>query len=70
MLVGTLHGSHHHQCINVHMNYCKLLWTKASAKCPKCKCNSKKLTVEKDSPAPHSHNLPTRQKTEDKLKLL
>ena len=31
----TLHGSHcHHIC----MNYYKSLWTKASAKCPKCKC--------------------------------
>ena len=29
MLVGTMHGSLCHQC----MNYCKLLWTKASAKC-------------------------------------
>ena len=33
VLVGTLHGSHLHQC----MNYCQLLWTKASAKCPKRK---------------------------------
>ena len=34
VLVTTLHGSHHHQCMNVCMNYCKLLWTKASDKCP------------------------------------
>ena len=26
-----------HQFMNVCMNYCKLLWTTASAKCPKCK---------------------------------
>ena len=26
-MVGSLHGSHHHQC----MNYCKSLWTKHSA---------------------------------------
>ena len=25
--VGTLHGSHRHQCMNVCMNYCKSLWT-------------------------------------------
>ena len=31
--VATMHCSHHHQC----MNNCKLLWTKASAKYPKCK---------------------------------
>ena len=30
-LVGTLHGSHHHQC----MNDCKSLWTEASGTCPK-----------------------------------
>ena len=33
-----LHGSHRHQCMNVCINYCKSLWTKASAKCPTCKC--------------------------------
>ena len=38
VLVCSLHGSYHHQCMNVRMNYCKLLWTKASAKCPQCKC--------------------------------
>ena len=32
MLVSTFHGSHRHQCMNV--------WTKASAKCPKCKCHA------------------------------
>ena len=32
--VCTLHGDHRHQCKNVCMNYCKLLWTKASAKWP------------------------------------
>ena len=31
--------SHHHQCRNVCMNYCKMLWTKASTECPKCKCH-------------------------------
>ena len=31
VLVITLHGSHHHQCMNVCMNYWKTLWTKASA---------------------------------------
>ena len=25
VLVGTLHGSHRHQCMNLYMNYCKLL---------------------------------------------
>ena len=39
VLVGTLHGSHGHQC----MNYCQSLWTKASAKCPKCKCLNVKV---------------------------
>ena len=34
VLVCTLHGSHPHQCMNPCMNYCKSLWTKASAKCP------------------------------------
>ena len=38
VLVCSLHGSYHHQCMNVRMNYCKSLWTKASAKCPQCKC--------------------------------
>ena len=33
VLVGTLHGNHRHQCMNVCMNYCKSLLTKASAKC-------------------------------------
>ena len=28
-----LHGSHHHQCMNLWMNYWKSLWTKASDKC-------------------------------------
>ena len=27
--------------MNVCMNNCKPLWTKASAKCPECKCNKK-----------------------------
>ena len=31
VLVGTLRGSHHHQCMNVYM---KLLWTEVSDKCP------------------------------------
>ena len=35
VLVCTLHGSHHHQCMNICMIYCKLFWTKVSAKCPK-----------------------------------
>ena len=39
VLVGSLHGSRHHQCVNVCMNYCKSLWTKASDKCSKCICN-------------------------------
>ena len=38
MLVGTLHGIHRHQCINVWINYCESLWTEASPKCPQCKC--------------------------------
>ena len=29
VLVGTLHDSHHHQCVN----YCESLWTKVLAKC-------------------------------------
>ena len=33
--VSTLHGHHHYQCMNVCMNYCQSLLTKASAKCPK-----------------------------------
>ena len=33
VLVSTLHGGHHHQCMDVCMNYCKCLWTKASDKC-------------------------------------
>ena len=37
VLVGTLHCSHHHQCINLCMNYFKSRWTKVSAKCHKCK---------------------------------
>ena len=37
MLVGTLNGSHHQQCMNVCMNYCKSLWTKAFAECRKFK---------------------------------
>ena len=37
VLVGTLHCSHHHQCISVCMNYFKSRWTKVSAKCHKCK---------------------------------
>ena len=37
LLVGTLHGRHHHQCMNVCMNYCKSLYTKASDKYLKCK---------------------------------
>ena len=40
LMFCTLHGSHCHQCMNVFMNYCKSLWTKVSAKCPKCKCFS------------------------------
>ena len=32
VLIGTLHGSHCHQCMNVCMNYCK----STKAKCPKC----------------------------------
>ena len=36
VLVGTLHGSHHHQCMNVCVNYYTLRWTKASVKCCKC----------------------------------
>ena len=43
VLVGTLHGINHHQCMNVCMNYCKLLWTKASAKCPKMWMMAKQL---------------------------
>ena len=35
LLVGTLHGSHRHQSLNACMNYCKLIWTKVSANCPK-----------------------------------
>ena len=33
VLISTLHGSHHHQCVNVCMIFCDLLWTQASAKC-------------------------------------
>ena len=33
VLVGILHGSHRHQCLNVCMNYCKSLWTNVSAEC-------------------------------------
>ena len=40
VLVGTLHGSHRHQCMNVCMNYCKSLWTEESDEWPKCKCFS------------------------------
>ena len=29
----------HYQCMNVSMNYCMVFWTKAPAKCPKCKCS-------------------------------
>ena len=36
VLVGTLHGSHHHQCMNVCVNYYTLRWTKACVKCCKC----------------------------------
>ena len=32
VLVGILHGNNHQQCMNVCVNYCKLLWTKASDK--------------------------------------
>ena len=32
VLIGTLHGGYHYQC----MNYSRLLWTKASAKYCKC----------------------------------
>ena len=39
MLVGTLHGSHRHQCIN----YCESLWTQASAKC-ECKSDADRQT--------------------------
>ena len=35
VLVSTLHGSHHHNCMNGCMNNCKLLWTEASGECPK-----------------------------------
>ena len=35
VLVGTLHGSHRHQCM-------KSIWAKTTAKCRKCKCNVKK----------------------------
>ena len=31
----VLYGSHRHQGMNVFLNYCKSLWTKASAKCTK-----------------------------------
>ena len=34
-------------CMNVCMNYCQSLWTKASAKCPKCKwCPCKHIRTE------------------------
>ena len=33
------YAGHRHQCMNVCMNYCKSLWTKASDKC-KCVCVS------------------------------
>ena len=39
VLVGTLHGSHCSHFMTVCMKFCKLLWTAAYAKCPKCKCN-------------------------------
>ena len=35
LMVGTMHGSHQHQSMNVCMNNCKLLSTKASVECPK-----------------------------------
>ena len=35
VLDGTLHGSHHHQCMNECINYYKLLWTQVSNKSPK-----------------------------------
>ena len=37
---GLHHGSHHHhhQRMNVCLNYCKSLWTKASAKCKMSCC--------------------------------
>ena len=38
-LVGTLHGSHHHQCMNVCVNYCKSLWTMHLLNALTCKCN-------------------------------
>ena len=38
VLVGTLYGSHIHQCMNVCMNNSKSLWTKAY---PKCKLSQK-----------------------------
>ena len=33
--LGTLHGSYRHHFMNLCVNYCKTLWTKASDKCPK-----------------------------------
>ena len=43
VLVGTLHDSQHHPSMNVFTNYCKSIWPKASAKCPKCKFKRKGL---------------------------
>ena len=37
---------HRHQCMNVCMNFCKWFWSKASAKCCKCKCS---LEAKKES---------------------
>ena len=39
VLVGTLHGSHHHQCMNICMNYnYNPFGQKRLLKRPKCKC--------------------------------
>ena len=37
-LAVALHGWLCRRCVNVCINWCKSLWIKASAKCPKCKC--------------------------------
>ena len=50
VLVGTLHGSHRHQCMNVCMNYCKSLWTKAfGLNSLKCKCMQRSTCVPWDT---------------------
>ena len=46
VLVGTLHGSHRHHCLNVCINCCKSLWTEASDKCLKCKCKCKNASTK------------------------